>query len=375
MDICCGRQGFPVRFSNRRRQSLRDVLCSILRRAADWPADAVLIAGDLFELEYVTRDTIAFLRAQFEAIRPIPVFIAAGNHDPALPNSPYLTEPWPSNVMFFTKPEWHSFPINDGSLIVHGFGFDAYEPSRNPWPELSVSPDGAIHVAIGHGSERRHQPPDLDSYCPFNAEDVSIPGLSYVALGHFHSPIDVSAGNGGAIHYCGAPEGHDFSETGLRYYLEVELDGERPQVRRILSSKAVFSTYSVNCETFQSAQDLTESLRTLGKASELPQCARVTLMGQTACAISTELSAVHDAVAQEFQYLEIIDKTEPLTDFEELARLPTTLGVFARRINEEIADAVDDAKRALLMRAREIGIGAFRNQKLPIRGIDGDGGI
>ena len=36
-------------FGNRRRQSLRDVFSAILRRAKEWPADAVLIAGDLFE--------------------------------------------------------------------------------------------------------------------------------------------------------------------------------------------------------------------------------------------------------------------------------------------------------------------------------------
>jgi DNA repair exonuclease SbcCD nuclease subunit len=375
LDICCGQQGFPVRFSNRRRQSLRDVLCAILRRAAEWPADAVLIAGDLFDLEYVTRDTLAFLRAQFETIRPIPVFIAAGNHDPALPNSPYLAEEWPPNVTLFTKPEWQSFSVDDGGLVVHGFGFDAYEPVKNPWGQLAFNPDGAIHVAVGHGSERGHQPPDSKAYCPFSAKDIAVPGLSYVALGHFHAPVEIEAPDGTVMHYCGAPEGHDFSETGLRYYLEVEIDGERPKVRRVLSSKAVFTAYTVNCETFQSAQDLIEALRALGRASELPQCARVTLTGEIPYAISAELAAVHDAVAQDFQYLEIIDETDPQTDFDELAQMPTTLGVFARQINDEIADAVDDTRRAILMRAREIGIAAFRNQKLAVRGIDGDGGI
>lgn len=371
LDTCYTQVGLPVRFGNRRRQSLRDVFAAIMRRAAEWPADAVLIAGDLFELDYVTRDTLAFLRAQFEALRPIPIFIAPGNHDPALPGSPYVCDAWPDNVCIFKEPQWRSHPLLDGRLIVHGFGFDAYEPVQNPWGQLTLEPNGAVHVALGHGSERGHQPPDAKTYCPFDAAAAAVPGLAYVALGHFHAPIEL-AGYGAAIHYCGAPEGHDFGELGPRYYLEVEINDNATRVEPVRSSRVLFTRHALDCSQYQSAHDLTEALRAIAAACDLPQIARVTLSGACPAALTSELQSVHDAVASSFEHLDLVDETEPEEDFEQMAQLPTTLGLFVRQINQEIADAPDDARRAVLRRARQVGIAAYQGQKLTIAGADGE---
>jgi len=371
LDTCYTQVGLPARFGNRRRQSLRDVFAAIMRRAAEWPADAVLIAGDLFELEYVTRDTLAFLRAQFETLRPIPVLIAPGNHDPALPNSPYITETWPDNVRIFDKPQWRPHALLDGRLIIHGFGFDAYEPIENPWGQLALESNGAIHVALGHGSERGHQPPDAKTYCPFDAAAAAAPGLAYVALGHFHAPIEIP-GLPVPVHYCGAPEGHDFSETGPRYYLEIEISDTDARVQRVCSSRVLFTRHEISLGQCQSAQDLIDALRAIAAAADRPQIARVTLTGTAPAALTVELEAVRDAVAGDFEYLELVDETEPEEDFEQMAHLPTTLGLFVRQINQEIADAPNVVRRDMLRRARQVGIAAYQGQKLAINGADGE---
>src|SRR5688500_18645584 len=101
LDCSFAAVGMRPGHGNRRRQGLREVFSAILRRAHEWPADAVLISGDLFEQERVTRDTLSFLREAFESIRPIPVFIAPGNQDPYTASSPYAVEPWPANVYLF----------------------------------------------------------------------------------------------------------------------------------------------------------------------------------------------------------------------------------------------------------------------------------
>ena len=55
LDACFANANMPPNFGNRRRQSLRDVFSGILERARASAADAVLIAGDLFEHDRVTR--------------------------------------------------------------------------------------------------------------------------------------------------------------------------------------------------------------------------------------------------------------------------------------------------------------------------------
>jgi len=177
LDICFAGWGVPAALGNRRRQSLRDVFHAIIERAGTWPADAVLIAGDLFERDRVSRDTIAFLVSEFKSIPHVPVFISPGNHDPFSPESPYAAENWPENVTIFKEPRWESHAVKGGLLTVHGFGFDGPSLSINPFGTLTIE-GKSIHVAVAHGSERGHQPPDKSAYAPFDARDAAPPLIS-----------------------------------------------------------------------------------------------------------------------------------------------------------------------------------------------------
>ena len=120
LDASFAASGLPLGFGNRRRQALRRVFERILTRAQAWPADAVLIAGDLYDHRRISRDTIAFLREQFERIRPIPILIAPGNRDPFTPASPYASEAWPANVFIFGEPRWTAHELHHVPLTVHG---------------------------------------------------------------------------------------------------------------------------------------------------------------------------------------------------------------------------------------------------------------
>ena len=138
LDASFAGAGMPPDFGNRRRQSLRDVFRDIVARAAAWPADVLLIAGDLFEAERVTRDTVAFLKSEFESLAPIPVFVAPGNHDPYVQSCPYSTDSWPGNVVIFREPTWAEHVIEETLWTVHGFGFDGADVSRNPFGNLQI---------------------------------------------------------------------------------------------------------------------------------------------------------------------------------------------------------------------------------------------
>ena len=199
LDACFASSRMPARVANRRRQSIRDVFRGIVQRTRDWPADALLLSGDLFDQERVTRDTIAFLLSELASLGSIPVIIAPGNHDPYIAGSPYATEAWPENVHIFSKPSWTTLSLYEGRLCVHGFAFDGYDISSNPFGALQIEgPQGALHVAVAHGSERGHQPPEGKSYAPFDAAAMAHPLLKYVALGHFHRVTEIAGAPGTA---------------------------------------------------------------------------------------------------------------------------------------------------------------------------------
>ncbi len=369
LDACFAAPGMPAGFGNRRRQSLRDVFHRIVAQAGEWPADALLIAGDLFELERVTRDTVAFLRHEFERIPDVPVFICAGNHDPATPQSPYVMESWPENVHIFRKPEWESCALENLPLTVHGFGFDGPGVSANPFGSLQVPRDGRTHVAVAHGSERGHQPPGKESYAPFDADEAAPEGLTYLALGHFHAVTPIETSSSACAYYAGAPEGLSFSETGPRHYLEVVVGEGDVQVTQVPSSNMVYGVRTVDCSTFETTQQLVDAIRSFPSEGGEEAIARITLTGTCASAVREGFDAVYDAVAPQFAFLELVDETTPQEDYETLAQEPTSLGAFLERLNEAVADAPDEDLRTMLRRARTLGLAAYRGYELPIPGV------
>jgi DNA repair exonuclease SbcCD nuclease subunit len=370
LDRCFAEGAYPTGFGNRRRQRLRDVFAGILDRAKVWPADAVLIAGDLFDLERVSRDTVEFLRRAFEDVAPIPVFIAPGNHDPYVPTSPYAMESWPANVTIFSDPAWAAREVNGIPLTVHGFAFDGPDISVNPFGTLIVPENGRTHIAVGHGSERGHQPPDRGTYASFAAEDATPVGLAYLALGHFHSFTPIEGPFDTRVCYSGAPEGLGFGELGPHHYLEVIIDEAGVAVAPVRSCWSEYVLHSLDVSEYTTVQEIVEALRALPQDAGLDTLCRVTLTGLCAPEIREQIPSLDDTLSGTFAFLDIVDDTMPAEDYEDLAREDTSLGDFVKQLNEEIRDAADDDTRRLLQRAREVGLATYRGQGLPIRGVE-----
>ncbi len=371
LDACFAGERLPAAFGNRRRQSLRDVTHAILRRASEWPADVVLLAGDVFEHDRVSTDTLAFLKSTFAEIAPILVFIAPGNHDPLVPGSGYLTESWPENVVIFDSPEWQAHALDTVPLTVHGFAFDGPEISQNPFGTLQVPEDGRVHVAVAHGSEMGSLPPGKGAYAPFHAVDAATANLSYLALGHYHAMKIIEGDFATRMAYAGAPEGHGFGETGAHYYLEVEIEGNEVAVRPVQSSRVEYSVHTIDCSDFATSQQIVESVRALPKPDNGARIARVTLVGESRSDWHHEIPSVRDALEPDFEHLVLIDATSPAEDYESLARDQTSLGAFIAQINAELRDTDDDERHRLLERAREVGLAAYRGRDLPIVGEEG----
>lgn len=368
LDRCYSSARFPAAFANRRRQSLRDTFLRIVARAGEWPADALLIAGDLFEYDRVSRDTITMVRQAFESIPHVPVFIAPGNHDPYVADSPYASQRWPDNVFFFSAPTWTARALDRIPLTVHGFGFDGPDISTNPFGSLHIPNDGRVHVAVAHGSETGSLPPDKRAYAPFIAESAAPAGLRYLALGHYHGAKQVPVRGETWVQYSGSPEGHGFGETGMHVYIEVEIDGEELRVREVPSSNAIFGVHTIDCSELESSQQIVEAIRALPCERDMARIARVILKGQAPYELRVELQAVYDAVRVDFDYIELVDELDMREDFDELALGQTSLGVFVRELVAQLRDTTDARRRSMLERAREIGIAAYRGHMAPLRG-------
>ena len=372
LDGCYAGLGMPVALGTRCRQSLRDVFRSIIRRAGDWPADAVLIAGNLFRLDRVSKDTVAFLQSEFASIEHVPVVIAPGDQDPWAPSSPYLTADWPENVVIFSAPSWTTHLIEGSPLAVHGFAFDGPAISSNPFGSLSIDDDGRTHVAVAHGVERGSEGEGDLACAVFDASEAAVDGLAYLALGHSHDTRRVESESATVMHYSGAPEGHGFHEPGPHHYLEVETDSHGVTVTPVVSSRFVYAEHAVDCSGLAHCGQVIEHIRELVAQIDTPQIARVTLTGEALPEWRSQLKRIYEETALAFEFLDLADETESVEDYETLASENTSLGAFMARLGDGIRDTPDEANRRMLARARELGLAAYRGHDLPVIGSEGD---
>jgi len=194
-----------------RRAAIRACLEAAATQASVNKADAFLVAGDLYEHEYVTPDTSAFLRSLFASL-DMPVLIAPGNHDWVGPQSVYMQEKWTANVHVFTDDKLTPFTVIDG-FTVWGAAHRAPANTDGFLENFAVD-RGGVNVALFHGSEQGTfggQDSGKVPHAPFSADQIPRAGLKHAFVGHFHKP------HLGPWHtYPGNPEPLSFGETGDR---------------------------------------------------------------------------------------------------------------------------------------------------------------
>ena len=78
----------------------------------------------MFEQKFVEKNTVEYIINSLQLIPDTKIFIAPGNHDPYIKNSPYKTFKWPENVIIFdSEIKKYSFDNVD----IYGLGFEDYE--------------------------------------------------------------------------------------------------------------------------------------------------------------------------------------------------------------------------------------------------------
>ncbi len=262
------------RTSALRRANRRRALERVVALAVDERADAITCAGDLFEHDLVTPDTVEFLRRTFgDAGRP--VLLAPGNHDWFGPESPYARARWPSNVHVFSEETPIAFDLSPG-LRVWGIAHRGPATPRNLI--AGIHADGAaVHLALAHASESRMltwQGEGKQAHAPFVAEDLERAGIDLALLGHYHAPRDAER-----FSYPGNPDPLEFGEEGERGALLVTI-ADDGTLRRERHSVAVSEVHDVSVDV-TGARDRDEVTAAVAAAvRELAGCVRTTLEGE-----------------------------------------------------------------------------------------------
>jgi DNA repair exonuclease SbcCD nuclease subunit len=201
------------------REREQRVFRQVIDRALADQVDLVLIAGDLFDHNRVSDESVAFVRAELARLRQ-PVVILPGNHDCLETNGVHDRHDFAKDaghVRVIRRLDGETIDFPELDLVVWGRGMAEHAPSFQPLAHIPSRDPRRWCLAMGHGffyDER--QRPERSS--PIFAEEIRDTGWDYVALGHHHLQANVSQ-PGVTAWYAGAPGTVvrvDFAPDGIR---------------------------------------------------------------------------------------------------------------------------------------------------------------
>ena len=330
----------PPETARLRRRNRRETLTRILALADEEQVDAVLCAGDLFEHERFTPDTVTFLRESF-ARTDRSIFLAPGNHDWYSARSPYALVEWSPNVHVFTEATLTPMALADG-LTLWGAAHRA--PANTDGFFADFRPDrSGIHLALAHASERGALPfqeSGKELHAPFDAVELEAAGIAHAFLGHYHVARD-----GDRYTYPGNPDPLSFGESDGRGVVlaSVADDGTLTRERRLVAVSPVHDL-QVTLDGCHHVDDVLQ--RVAMAVAGLSGSVRLTLTGEVPAELPVDPRAL-TALGEHLDGLLIrTSDLQPAYDLEAIRSEMTVRGQFARDA-QEIAD--DEHRRKVLI--------------------------
>ena len=202
--------------------------------ATEHRVDAVLVAGDVFDVQTVSERT---LRRLFNALAGYagPWIMIPGNHDAALAESVWTRAARlgvvPPNVHPLLAPEVRVFGPHGFAVLPAPLTQRHTYNDLTAWFDAAETPAGLLRIGLAHGSVQGLLSEDIDSANPIAPDRASTARLDYLALGDWHGCKRIDA----RTWYAGTPEPDRFKDNGAGQALLVDIaaPGAEPQVTPI----------------------------------------------------------------------------------------------------------------------------------------------
>ncbi|HEC65760.1 MAG TPA: DNA repair exonuclease [bacterium] len=353
--------------SKEQRNQIRKTFENIIQTAIEQKVDLVAISGDLFDNPFPSKVNVNLVRTQFEKLSSanIKVAVIPGNHDYLAPGSVFVSDQMKfddSNIHIFNdekKTEWN---IEELGLTVFGVPTVLQKSKKSPLSRVKGSatqamPGGSstskgdsgsspelnrrLQVALIHGSVDIMRKEEANY--PISQEEIDASTFNYIALGDWHSKLEI--GKGGKAWYCGSPELIGSDQKGSGNVLIVEIGDSETKVTPIKVGQREVVQEEIDLGKFK---DLAELQKALGQNAGANMVKLVTLTGKKSLSFQVDLEELGEALRQKFFYLKIKDKTALELTKEELEKYPEELlvGRYIKllRENKELeADIVEEA--------------------------------
>ena len=337
-----------------RRNEILLTFKAAINLAAENEVDAVIIAGDLFDVRRISATARDAVRDAIQQNPQITFFYLRGNHDAdgfveALVQKNGVL---PENLKMFSD-EWTSyeFTSKDGvSVIITGAEMTAQNNSRLV---SSLTLDHSrFNIVVLHGQE-------IETAAKKDAEVIPLReyrnrGIDYMALGHIHEPKIERLDIRGIYSYSGCLEGRGYDECGPRGFNLLQVTHEADGKPGMKVKFVPFARRTIYRIGINSANDSSSIIREVKRQAEdleitSDDMLRVEITGRIRPDADIDISFIEKALEEYFFHIKVVDKTRPFIDYDSFMLDMSLRGEFVRLIDSKQKQGLLDEESAALI--------------------------
>lgn len=292
-------------------------VCATFARMAAFAAEqgvtAVLVAGDLFDTERTTAQTVGFVLDTIRNVPNVDFLYLRGNHDAS------AFEGWDTPDNFKTFGDgwtYHRY----GDVVIAGMELEA------DYDGLTL-PGETVNIVTLHGQTSTQPGEELIALPLLKRKNID-----YLALGHIHSYQTGKLDDRGTWCYCGCLEGRGFDELGAKGFVLVNVENQTvchefiPFARRTLEEVAVDITDLVTVSQILAAAEKESA----GIPAE--NLVKITLTGTYTLETQKDLQFLKKMLEGRFWFLKIKDESRLKIEKESYEHDLSLKGEFIRLV-------------------------------------------
>lgn len=307
---------------------------------------AVLIAGDLFDGNFVPKELKREVFAAMQSAQPVCFFYVSGNHDDGFTPDGQL----PNNLYVFNQRRgFNSYDLPENVTIT---GIDLKNLTPDQYAYLSLRQE-RFNILLLHGEIGGE----------IALERLQNRGVDYLALGHIHQPTAVAAqlDGRGRFRYCGCLEGRGFDECGKRGFFLLELENGRLTGEKFLSlAKREICLRAVDISACESYYEMERGILEALADVRADDCLKLLLCGQYKPQLRKDLSLLNTRLSEKFFFVKIVDESRLFIDYAQYQNDLTDRGEFIREVGRY--ELSPEEREEIL----EVGLKALAGQEIDL---------
>lgn len=310
-----------------RRNEIVDSFARMVAFAKKNGVKAVIIAGDLFDTKENQQKKIKQRICYIIEQNPeISFLYLRGNHDEDVD---FFEEKSIPNLKRFSKSKWTKYSCEN--IDIYGREFSSSIPVAS-YSELNPDP-ARVNIVVLHGQIAEYKTKD-------GAPAISLPKLTnknidYIALGHIHDFKIEKLDGRCSWCYSGCLEGRGFDECGKKGFVLLNIENNKVEAEFVPFSSRVIHEIPVK---LYGALDFSEIMKKITDSlAGIPSkdIVQIDLTGELSEETEIEPDSYQSALASDYFYIRVKDKTETKIDYTKYEKDISLKGEFIRLVKNQ----------------------------------------